>query len=345
MDLQGYFQEFHDRIKISDVKQDDLREKRDILLNIIRNTEGIPGFDEFDQGSYAMFLGVNPVGEDREYDIDVALRFNVNKDDYEPLDIKRSIRDALKNHTEYGAVIKKPCVTVTYMKNGSAEYHVDLVPYSYVDKDDHNSQMYLAFGKESSSEDEVIWEKADPVGLVDYINDKITNVTDRKQFRRVVKYLKRWKHLKFSSNGHGEPPSIGITLIAVDSFNPADNDDLQALLNTVKHIQSQFSYKEYDIDNNRYLYQIIYPLPWSLRFESGHNVFEKMSIKQMTTFKEKVDKLVNDLQTVQDEPDLVKQCKKLRDIFGDSFSIPEAKEVSKTQMNYIPRSTASGVGR
>lgn len=73
MDLQGYFQEFHDRIKISDVKQDDLREKRDILLNIIRNTEGIPGFDEFDQGSYAMFLGVNPVGEDREYDIDVAL--------------------------------------------------------------------------------------------------------------------------------------------------------------------------------------------------------------------------------------------------------------------------------
>ena len=102
---------------------------------------------------------------------------------------------------------------------------------------------------------------------------------------------------------------------------------------------------EYDIDNNRYLYQIIYPLPWSLRFESGHNVFEKMSIKQMTTFKEKVDKLVNDLQTVQDEPDLVKQCKKLRDIFGDSFSIPEAKEVSKTQMNYIPRSTASGFGR
>ena len=104
-------------------------------------------------------------------------------------------------------------------------------------------------------------------------------------------------------------------------------------------------FKEYDIDNNRYLYQIAYPLPWSLRFESGHNVFEKMSIKQMTTFKEKVDKLVNDLQTVQDEPDLVKQCKKLRDIFGDSFSIPEAKEVSKTQMNYIPRSTASGFGR
>lgn len=341
MDLQGYFKEFHDKIKISNSKQDDLREKRDILLNILRNTEDIPRFEEFDQGSYAMYLGVNPVGDGREYDIDVALRFNVNNDDYEPLEIKESIHDALKDHTEYGAIIKKPCVTVTYKKSGSTEYHVDLVAYSYAVKDDHNSQMYIALGKE----DKVIWEKADPVGLVDYINNKITDTTDRKQFRRVVKYLKRWKHLKFSSNGHGEPPSIGITLIAVESFDPSDNDDLQALLNTVRHIQSQFSYREYDRDNNRYLYQISYPLPWDLQFESGHNVFEKMSIKQMTTFKEKIDKLVDDLQIVQDEPDLVKQCKKLRDIFGDSFSVPEAKDVSKTQINYVPRSTASGARR
>ncbi len=343
MDLQGYFKEFHDKIKISGAKQDDLRKKRDILLNILRNTENIPGFDEYDQGSYAMYLGVNPVGNDREYDIDVALRFNVDKDDFEPLDIKKNIRDALKDHTEYGADIKKPCVTVTYKKNGSAEYHIDLVTYSYEDKDDHNSQMYIALGKESSNDDEIVWEKADPVGLVDYINDRITDDEERKQFRRVVKYLKRWKHLKFSSSGHGEPPSIGITLIAVDNFVPADKDDLQALLNTVKSIQSKFLYKEYDSENNRDLYQISYKLPWWLRFESGHNVFEKMSVKQMTTFKEKIDKLVNDLQTVQDEPDLVKQCKKLRDIFGDSFSVPEAKDVSKTQLNYVPRSTASGV--
>jgi len=342
MDLQGYFKEFHDKIKISDSKKDDLREKRDVLLNILRNTEGIPGFEEYDQGSYAMYLGVNPNGNGREYDIDVALRFNVNKDDYEPLDIKQSIHDALKNHTEYGADIKKPCVTVTYKKNGSAEYHVDLVTYSYAEKDDHNSQMYIALGKESSSEDELVWEKADPIGLVDYINDKISDTTNRKQFRRVVKYLKRWKHLKFLSNGHGEPPSIGITLIAVDTFDPADNDDLQALLNTVKIIQSQFSYKEYDYDNKRHLYQISYSLPWSLQFEAGHNVFEKMSIKQMTTFKEKIDKLVDDLQIVKDEPDLVKQCIKLRQIFGDDFNVPAAKDVSKTQLNYIPKSTASG---
>ena len=64
------------------------------------------------QGSYAMHTGVESI--DKEYDIDVALRFNVNKDDYEPMELKNIIYDILKEHTEYGAKIKNPCVTVTY---------------------------------------------------------------------------------------------------------------------------------------------------------------------------------------------------------------------------------------
>ncbi len=63
------------------------------------------------------------------------------------MDLKEKIRDLLKNHTEYGAKIKKPCVTVTYKKDGEAAYHVDLVTYVYEDKDDSDSQLYLARGK------------------------------------------------------------------------------------------------------------------------------------------------------------------------------------------------------
>ncbi len=342
MTLQAIFEEFHDKIRISSIKEDELREKRDILLRILREKDDIPSFEEYNQGSYAMHLGVNPLGDEREYDIDVALRFSIDKDDYDPLDIKKRIQGALENHTNYGAEIKKPCVTVTYQKDGSAEYHIDLVTYSYFDKNDHTSQMYIALGKEN---DGITWEKADPVGLVDYINDKIDDIEKRKQFRRVVKYLKRWKHIKFKSGGHEEPPSIGITLIAIDSFNPTVNNDLQVLINTAKSIQSKFKLKAYDSDNKRYLYEIDYSLPNILKFEPGHNVFGKMSLKQMTTFKEKIDKLVSDLQEVYDEPDLVKQCNKLRNIFGDDFYVPDPKDVSKIQMNYIPRSTASGTGK
>lgn len=60
-----------------------------------------------------------------EYDIDVGLRFKVNKEDYEnPVELKNTIYDILQSHTEYGAEVKKPCVTVTYKKDGEAAYHV-----------------------------------------------------------------------------------------------------------------------------------------------------------------------------------------------------------------------------
>ena len=60
-----------------------------------------------------MYTGVEPL--DKEYDIDVGLRFKANKDEYEKAtELKNKICNILKNHTEYGAKVKKPCVTVTY---------------------------------------------------------------------------------------------------------------------------------------------------------------------------------------------------------------------------------------
>ena len=185
MSIQNEFLNFHDRIRLDyDVKAE-LAEKRDILLQILRDSDRLPGFDEYNQGSYGMYLGVEPT-DDREYDIDVGLRFNVNKSDYEPMDIKNIIADILSDHTDYGAVIKKPCVTVTYKKDGEATYHVDLVTYLYEDHEDKQSQLYLAHGKENKPDD-IKWEKADPVGLVDYINGKIEKGDQRNQFRRVVR--------------------------------------------------------------------------------------------------------------------------------------------------------------
>ena len=310
MSLQTYFKEFNKVIKIDYDVKSELKEKRDILLGILRNDDDMPAFDEYNQGSYSMHLGVEPL--DKEYDIDVGLRFHVNRDDYEPMDLKEKIRDLLKNHTEYGAKIKKPCVTVTYKKDGEAAYHVDLVTYVYEDKDDSDSQLYLARGKNRDSE-ETCWEKSDPVGLVEYVNDKYKgddNKEDREQFRRVVRYIKRWKNKKFSSSGNAEPPSIAITLIAVDHFEAS---------------------KKYDYIEEKYCY------------ESDVNLFRKMSDNYMTDFKEKIDDLVDDLEAVKSETDEVEQCKMLSRIFGDDFPIPEKKNAAKKQMNFIPSTSASGV--
>lgn len=43
--------------------------------------------------------------------------------------------------------------------------------YSYEDKDDTESQLFLARGKKMGS-DENYWKKSDPVGLVNYIKEK-----------------------------------------------------------------------------------------------------------------------------------------------------------------------------
>lgn len=334
-----------------DVKSE-LKEKRDILLGILRNSEDIPSFSEYNQGSYSMCLGVEPL--DKEYDIDVGLRFNVKKDDYNPMDLKNKIDKLLENHTDYGTTIKKPCVTVTYKKDGEAAYHVDLVVYAYEDKDDKNSQLYLARGKNAQS-NETCWEKSDPVGLVNYVNEKYKGddcKNDREQFRRVIRYMKRWKNKKFSSSGNAEPPSIGITLIAVDKFNSWKKydcllekdiyDDLEALFGFAKEIKKLFAFNGID-DNGRYLYRIEYNLPSELNFEANTNVFKKMSDVQMTDFKEKIDSLISNLEEVKNETDEIEQCKKLRRIFGDDFPVPETKNAAKQQMNYIPSTSSSGV--
>ena len=335
MSVQSEFKKFNDKIRADFEVKKELSDKRDILLGKLRNNDELPSFKELNQGSYAMCTGIEPE-DDSEYDIDVALRFSANKDDYDPIELKEKICEILKNHTDYGAEIKKPCVTVTYKKDGEAKFHVDLVTYLYADKDDENSQLYIAKGRDKE------WEEADPKGLVDYINEKVEKGDKRDQFRRVVRYLKKWKNIKFSNTSHANPPSIGITLIAADNFNYYEEDDLSSLIDVVNTIVNKFSYVRTN-EYGRYMYRISLSLPYILKFKFGNDVFEKMSDAQMTDFKDKIEKLKKDLVEVRDEVDELEQYKKLNKIFGDDFEIPEAKNSAKKQFDYIPSSSASGM--
>lgn len=338
MSVQSELIKFNDKIRVDFEVKKELSEKRDILLGKLRNSDELPSFKELNQGSYAMCTGIEPE-DDSEYDIDVALRFSANKDDYTSIELKKKICEILKNHTDYGAEIKKPCVTVTYKKDGEAKFHVDLVTYLYTDKDDEKSQLYIAKGKDKDSQE---WEAADPKGLVDYINESVEGGEKRNQFRRVIRYLKKWKNRKFSNTGHANPPSIGITLIAADNFNYYEEDDLSSLIDVVNTIINKFSYISTN-ESGRYMYRIYLPLPDILKFKVDNNIFGKMSDAQMTDFKDKIEKLKKDLVEVRDEADELEQYKKLNKIFGDDFEIPEAKNSAKKQFNYIPSSSASGM--
>lgn len=340
MSVQSELKKFNDKIRADFTVKSELAEKRDVLVKKLGDSKELPSFDVFNQGSYAMCTGIEP-GEGKEYDIDVGLVFKENKEDFEPMELKNKIFDVLENHTEYGAKIKKPCVTVTYKKDGEASYHVDLVTYVHEDKDGWSNQLHISKGINSDSDSQK-WEKADPKGLVEYINDAVVKGEKRDQFRRVVRYLKKWKIQKFSDVGHVSPPSIGLTLIACDNFNYYENDDLRSLIDVVQVIQSKFVYERTSA-NERLLYRIKLPLPINLDFEQDSDVFEKMSDVQMTDFKDKIDCLNKDLESVRDEVDELEQYKKLNKIFGDDFDIPEVQNSAKCQTNYIPSSSASGI--
>ena len=346
MSIQNQFEKFNEKIRLSSKKLDELREKRDVILGKLRDNKDLPSFEEFGQGSYRMRTEVEPI--DKEYDIDVGLRFNVNKKDYgDPLTLKKQIRDILKNHTEYGSQIKNPCVTVTYKKDGETAYHVDIVTYTYEDKENKESQLYLARGKEFAKNENIKWEEADPLGLIDKIENRYSGL-DKEQYKRIIRYLKRWKNLNFSSEGNNEVPGIGITLLAYNLFVPSKNydyledeyeySDLDALICFIKEIKNKFILK-YDPESNDCKYSISLNLP----VQPYTDVFTQMTLNQTNNFKNKIYKLYDDLIIVKDEADIIEQCKKLHEIFGEDFEVPEKKEESKLQKNFIPPTSASGI--
>ena len=243
-----------------------LREKREILLERLSENicEESASYATFNQGSYAMGTGIKPEGDD--YDIDVGIVFDINKEDYpNPVNVKKWVRDALEGHTK-NIQIRNSCVTVSYQKENEPIYHVDFAIYAGTNID---GKLYIAKGKEFSVEDNKIWEVSDPKGLIAAVKDK-HGEDDSKQFRRVIRYLKKWKTHNFSSNGNESPSGIGITILAFHLFSVVKTydwakknhayDDFSALDNLVKLIRDSFTHI-WNFEDMRSYYTISASLP------------------------------------------------------------------------------------
>ncbi|HEI9568435.1 TPA: nucleotidyltransferase [Bacillus cereus] len=324
--LQSYFNSFHDNIKLSYDDNKVLRDKRDELLDFLKENmpEGITTPEIFHQGSYAMYTGIKPF-EDGDYDIDVGLFFDISKDDYEnPVTAKKWVYDALKD--AYPNIeMKKPCVAVKFEseEENNNHYHVDFTIYAAKSSE---TKIFLAKGKLSSNSENRCWEESDPKELVNKIKTHLTEGKEREQFRRVIRYLKRWKDIKFKGIVN-RPTGIGLTVAGLTHFNAKyDNDyftntktykDLDALEAFVQNMINAFTYVsnadgEWEERMGVYLPTTPY-----------NDIYEKMSGTQMKSFKEKLQTLLENLQKARDEVDPVEGCKILAIEFGDDFPIPE----------------------
>jgi hypothetical protein len=351
-ELQKYFEDFHNKIKLSD-ENEILREKREVVLNKLKSRlkkifeergETAPPFVHFNKGSYAMGTGTVPINCD--YDIDIGLLFDLCKDNYpDPVVVKGWVYDALEGHTDE-VTIMQPCVRVQYHLEGEPVYHLDLAVYAHAD--DTNGQIYLARGKQYSSPERRIWEEDDPKGFIKLINNRFADENDHRQFRRVIRYLKRWKDFKFSSNGNAAPIGIGITVAAYLWFSPRrvlidffgnkyKDNDLNALSSFVDQMLRQFRTVDHEGEQAERLI-VTLPVP------PYNDLFKKMSNLQMSDFKRRLEELRGVLKEVEGkeaDPDPVEACKKLQSQFGDDFLVPEVNETAQRKSLAIVSSSAS----
>ncbi|SMP72639.1 hypothetical protein [Anoxynatronum buryatiense] len=169
----------------------------------------------------------------------------------------------------------------------------------------------------------------------------------RGQYRRIIRYLKRWKDINFSAVGNSKPPGIGLTMLAYEKFKPQKYDslemkykfdDMQALKCLLRDVILMFIPTEYSMEENELHYKIECHLP----VKPYTDVFCKMSSKSMTKMKKKLEKMLITLEEVEKEVDVIEQCKLLNKLFGADFHIPSVEEESKTQMSFVPPSSISG---
>lgn len=336
--VQKQFGEFHEAIKLRRFKENkELREKRDIIRDKLderlpevfeEHDETCPVFSFRDLGSYSMGTGIKPP-VDGDFDIDQGIYFEVPTSDYEdPVLLKKRVHEALDGHTK-SVQIRRPCVTVQYQKDEEPLYHVDLAVYA--DQDNNGGEDQLAMGKAHSAEEHRVWRQSGTRDLKDTILSRFAVGGDRDQFRRDVRYLKRWKDHKFPTSGNGAPIGIGLTVATYNDLAPTYSDsiagtpdDLGSLRSLVRVMLSRFS-AQWDADEQRWVRRLVVTSPVA----PYDDLFARMTNKQMEIFEARLQTLLEALDFAAEEVDPVEACKRLRKEFGPDFPVPEQEETAK----------------
>lgn len=308
-DVQALFEAFHNKIRTYYEINDTLREKKDIIVKRVNShlaEKKRPSCVEFIQGSYKMKVGILAV-KGLEYDIDVGLRFSFKELDHSAEEVRGWVFEAVDGHTER-VEKRSACIRVVY----ADDYHVDLVPYAWWDDASGAEQYRLAHKTKN-------WRPADPPGLVEFVNrirkpfegakDK---ATDTDQFRRVVRYLKRWNDVAIPRESDDKPSGLALLLLTrhylPGPIGADSGDDRSAL----EQISSAAAATVGRIVEHK-------PTP------EKEDVFAKISESGMKSLKGRFAVLRDVLQLARNTSDVQKACKELKGVFGDDFPCPNGQ--------------------
>ena len=326
--LQRAFHIFDETIRLSndndDLGKQPLRDARETVVTAVREglttlystrDESKPTFTDTVQGSYALATGIGPTGK-RDYDVDLALAFNIDHQDErwkDPTTLKLDVIAALEEALPKGAVVEMmhPCVRVVF---ADKNLHVDLACYAVGGNGQH-----LARGYKGSGDERKYWAPSEPKVLAEKLQWPNTDSKERDQYRRVIRAFKRWKDLHFPESGEASPPGVGLTMLVRDAFRPTfkvagEANDLKALRTVVDYAVGRFQ-RVLDSETQTFVPTLTLPLPTLPR----NNVFDRMSSKQMEAFHTKLTALQAGLREAANASDPADAADMLRKYFGDDF--------------------------
>lgn len=334
-DLQTHYINFHKKIMLSRESENykKAREKDDLITPKVKaalNDAGFNVVDDFLQGSMITNTGIIPL--DCDYDIDRAIVIDTDCED--PVKAKKVIRDTLLEHGLSQPKIKKPCVTADYQ---AGNIHIDYPLY----RQEAWEELTLGIGKEFASDDKRYWDESAPKELISWINDNQNHQYDwydltsdeRKQFIRVTRALKRWRDEKFNGADASKIYSIALTVMVKESFIPFVDDngkanDHEALRDTLDVILNKQSYFYFQGDDSYFVSVKLPVTPY-------RDIFHENSKTIGTKLKNKLQKLYDALEEVDQLDDLHEQTKILEKHFGTAFPIAN-ETVTENNANSAP---------
>lgn len=353
MSIQAHFNKFNKNIYLTSHSEGYKKAKdkdKSIFeeIKIAFKDAGYPVVDSFMQGSFAVNTAINSLEGD--FDIDRAIVIDAEKAPEDPIAPKKVIKEVLDKRNFKDPRIKKPCVTADYK---SIDLHIDYTVYKKEPSLFGNDTYYLAVGKNGSSNEHKEWSEADQKGLiewVDSVDDFVLGATaKRKQLKRLIRYIKRWRDVSFNSEGVRKKVfSIGLTIMMKEQYCPNPfssevDDDLQALKNTVDAIfDADYISAPWGIADYR-VYVRLPKVPKRDVFQHkvAGGLADGSDLNVGTQLRNKLLKLQDELQKALDETDERKQCQILNKVLGDDFEIP--KEERKASSNAASTLLTAGV--
>lgn len=336
MALQKYFRKFDDEIKLTRWSEEykDARTKEHSILNEIKQKfreNGYPVIEEFRQGSFATDTAIKKLEGDLDVDRAIVIKQENAPDD--PVKCKKTILDVLGARGFKNAILKTPCVTADY---AGLKLHIDYAVYSV----DEFTRYAVALGKEHSKSENRIWQDSESKELINWLNGTNNSTSfweltteEVNQFKRLVRYLKRWRDYSYPDGHKDYIYSIGLAIMLKESFCSAINangveDDLESLIKTLDYILNR---KSYFLSLGEEKYNIVVNIP----FVPNIDIFRKHGKTVGTTFKKNLESLLKTLREVSETDSLIKQCELLNKVFGDDFEVPTS-EVSDLKRNSSP---------